>query len=263
MWLTREARPQFTEQEAIEKWEQYRSRIDSLKPEPLCQKLPLSNADQQHRKVFLQETANRGDLLDLIKIDPMCLPIHQLRVIVPRYETYGPKVKTRNGWITTALPTNPPAPQITMNYVQGGTMTEVIYELPHGEFVFPFIPQMHLNGFATGGFMIQQGNRTVEVTTDGKRYLLWAGYHRSLARLVSNIGDGNERAALMAVTRADFLATPNQAPEMEAKRLLCLRERPPLLKDFLDDDLCMTLNLQKQRFIYRVKGNIEALEDTT
>jgi hypothetical protein len=256
IWLTNEAVPPLTLAQAIQTWEQYQANLNGLPAEQLCTALPLSNAEHQTRRMVLASVSHRKDVVDVVKLDLMSMPIRQMRVIVPRYEAYQSKVKTRNGWIAEALSTTVPNVDLKWQYSQNGSTTEALFELPHGEFMLPFDPQI-------GGFRLRHGDRTVEVATNGMRYALWAGYHRSLARLVSNIGDGNERSALLTVTTSPFLTTPSQSPDDDAKRSLCLLERPPLLKDFLNDSLCMTLNLKKQRFLYRVKGYLEATEDNT
>jgi hypothetical protein len=259
LWLTKECLPPKTEQEAVELWEQYNQRTEALQPEAPSLPQTLSKSERSTREMFLRHCyqQKKQDVEDVIKLDLATLPIRQFRVIAPRSANYQAQVASRAGWISKALPTaNPPDLNLQVRYNQEGTDTEAWFEIPHNEFMMPFDP-------AIGGFQLRMGDRWVEAMRVDQRYLLWAGYHRSLARLVNTIGDGIERSALVALTRNRLLDTPNQLPDIAHARALCLRARPPLLKDFLDDALCMTLNLRKQKYVYHVRGEVLATEDAS
>jgi len=258
LWLTHERVPPLTEQEAEALWTQYYGRVEALPPEPHSVPQKLNEIDKETRLRFLRHCREQGkhEIGDVIKLDLATLPIRQFRIVIPKSRDYEPLVNTRQGWVARALPTTAQEPNLQARYSQSGSDTEAWIDLPHGEFMFPFSPNI-------GGFQVKQGDRWVEAIQVEQRHLLWAGYHRSLARLVNTIGDGNERSALVALTKNRLLDTPNQSADNAHARALCLRARPALLKDFLNDELCITLNLKKQKWLYHVKGEVVAIEDPT
>jgi len=259
LWLTSERVPPMTQQEAENLWTEYHAKVEALPDEVPSTAQPLSHAERRTREMFLRHCyqQNKRDIEDVVKLDLATIPIRQFRIIAPRSQGYEAGVRTRAGWQAQALPTTAPTePILQGQYNQLGETTEAWINVPHSEFMFPFDPGI-------GAFKLKQGDRFVTALRVEQRIVLWAGYHRSLARLVNTIGDGIERSALMALNRNRLLDTPNQPPDNVHARALCLRGRPPFLKDFLNDDLCITLNLRKQRYVYHVKGEILATEDAS
>ena len=258
LWLTHERVPPLTEQEAETLWTQYHGRVEALPPEPNALPQKLNDVDKETRLRFLRHCRENGkhEIEDVIKLDLANLPIRQYRIVVPKSRDYEQLVNTRHGWVSRALPTTVQEPNLQARYSQNGSDTEAWFDLPHSEFVFPYSPTIN-------AFQIKQFDRWVVAVRVEQRYLLWSGYHRSLARLVNTIGDGNERSALIALTRSRLLDTPNQSADDTHSRALCLRARPAFLKDFLNDELCITLNLKKQKWLYHVKGEVVAIEDLT
>ena len=68
--------------------------------------------------------------------------------------------------------------------------------------------------------------------------LLWAGYHRSYARMARAVPEAMVRSALMVLTTDGTLDTSPGAPDQGLRAIIC-GDAPPLFADFLDDRLVM------------------------
>ncbi len=124
--------------------------------------------------------------------------------------------------------------------------------VPHMEFCFVFIPKE--------GFQIQELARHVSVTAYGDRMILWAGYHRSYARMTSANPEAIERSLLAVLTTdADFVLSPDSPNH--GLRAMVRGLRPPLFADFLDERFFMDVRLRKKRFELQIRANIVAIDE--
>jgi hypothetical protein len=121
--------------------------------------------------------------------------------------------------------------------------------LPHPEYV------VLVN---SKGFEFRERDRYVLlVKTPDDRFLLWGGYHRTHAVLCHIAGDAAGVAPVLTVMAGipeveDFFKNPSPT------RDVVLGDRPALLRDFLDENLFMTVNLRKRR----AEGRIEKIGPT-
>jgi hypothetical protein len=89
---------------------------------------------------------------------------------------------------------------------------------------------------------------------------LFAGYHRSYARIASAKPDGSDRSLLVALTTdGDFLVSPH-SPNQGVRAMLC-GLRPSLLSDFFDDDFFITVNLKRKRYVLQIRANCVPVDD--
>jgi hypothetical protein len=236
---------------ALAIWHHYRSAVASL-PERAAlapQRLPITgHYELEAVKEFKRKWRGALNILDVVKIDPMGLVVHQLDIVVERsHSTYRSKVESMNGWLKHGLFGDGATPSLNIR----AAMNAVDVELPHAEFVFGFNPAR--------GFTVEQMARHVNVTEFGNRMMLWAGYHRSYARMLSMAPDAIDRSLVVALTAdGNFKVSPLSPNQGEREMLTGLR--PPLFGDFLDDRLVMKVKLRKKRFELHVRAAIAAID---
>lgn len=113
-----------------------------------------------------------------------------------------------------------------------------VVDLPHFEYVINKVPQ---------GFNFQERDRHIlAVRAPENRLVLWAGYHRTHAVLCHTPGEPDAVAPLLTVMSGipevdDFFSRPSVVRDK------LLSKRPALLRDFLDEDLFMIVNLRKTK----------------
>src|ERR1035441_2067568 len=88
-------------------WQQYRSAMEGL-PERAAlapQLLPITgHYELEAVKEFKRRWKGAPNILDVVRVDPMGLVVHQLDVVVERcHTTYRNKVDSMNGWLKHAL----------------------------------------------------------------------------------------------------------------------------------------------------------------
>jgi len=113
-----------------------------------------------------------------------------------------------------------------------------IVDLPHGEF---------LVDLRQGRLQLTEAARFISVADLGDRTLLWAGYHRAYAVASQTVPEGTVRVLLATLIDGDadrFLGADSDRPEV---RDMVRGDRPAFLADFFDANLCMSVNLRKQR----------------
>jgi hypothetical protein len=94
---------------------------------------------------------------------------------------------------------------------------------------------------------LTEAARFISIADLGDRTLLWAGYHRAYAVASQTVPEGTVRVLLATLIAGDadrFLGPDSDRPEV---RDMVRGERPALLADFFNVDLCMDVNLRKQR----------------
>jgi hypothetical protein len=240
--------PQITRDRAEELWTEYRGRVDAL-PEREIQppvRFPIPDADRQIVNNFLSQF--RGpEVLDVIKINPLELIIYQTYVVTDRADHHaeGP-----GNWARKTLVMNRPTNLLPWR-VEDGTLK---FSLPHAEH------QIWIN--PNGQFGIQQGGGFVSVAEIEGRLFLKAGYHRSFAfaRAVTNEPEANAKSMLVALTRALPPQLTTDFPH-QGLRTTVLGRRPPLLADFFDLRLAMTVRLRRKKYEAHFQGKVVPVDD--
>ena len=232
--------PSLTESQAEQIWHPYRRAVESLTPTRECcspVRHPLTGCEITDAKAFLKFfrglPTGAPNILEVIKVDPRKLVVHQLYVVTDRADGYTNSVKTPEEWSKIGLPANLPGPK---NLAVKGCQNGVEYHVPHMEFGVTFSQQLMLQngGPPASGICIgvQEAPSYISVSEFQGRTLLWAGYHRSFARMLSTAEDAIARShpAVVLTTDADFLVstgTPNQG-----LRDIITGPTPPLFGDF-------------------------------
>ena len=240
-FLVKEAVPPLSEEEATNLWECYRQKVTALGNRG-CHK-PANAAHNLKEKLaadkIVKASRRNGErnVKGLIKVDPLDLVVHQLRILEERAEPYIDLVSDPVTKVKTCLPPLPVGRQLPTKRVGGKT----IIELPHGEFRIVPGPNKKLE--------IQELAHHVAINAFDDRLLLWAGYHRTYAVMLASQANPEEIERLVPAvltTDADdaFLcALAGFSEKRDMVRGTC----PALFRDFFDPDLCLSINLRKQR----------------
>src|ERR1700682_2764142 len=222
------------EAQAEAKWNEYRGRVQAL-PErnpPPPTRFPVPAGSKGHVTDFLRRFKQPGtDVVDVINVNPMDLSIHQFYVVTDRADEHYNRPLS---WARKTLVLDRPVCQLPAKMEDGA----IKFTLPHGE---------HMFGFQNGWFQIQQGAGFVSVVDlGGGKLLLKAGYHRSFAfaRAAVNEPEAKDKCELVALTTT-------LPPQLEVAfphqglRTIVFGSRAPLLSDFFDPDLDMTVRLRR------------------
>jgi hypothetical protein len=240
-FLMGQAVPPLSEAAAIELWESYRQKVAQLGnrgcQKPATGKHSLKEKLAADRIIKASRKNGQRNVKALIKVDPLDLVVHQLRIFEERAEPYVALVCDPVMRVKTCLPSLPGSIQLQFKRVAGKT----IIELPHGEFRIALGPN---NKPA-----IQEMAHHIAITPFDDRFLLWAGYHRTYAVTLASQANPEEierlvPAVLTTDAEDDFLA---ETARFSEKRAMVFGACPALFRDFFDPDLCLSINLRKQR----------------
>lgn len=235
-FLVKEAVPPLSEEEAIKLWQCYRQKVAGLgnrgcgKPANAPHNLKEKMAADKIVKVSRKN--GERNIKGLIKVDPLDLVVHQLRIFEERAEPYIGLVSNAVMKVRTCLPPLPGSRQLPIRKAEGKT----IIELPHGEF----------RPTPKG---IQELAQHVAINAFDDRLLLWAGYHRTYAVVLASQENPEEMERVVPAvltTDADDAFLDAMARFSE-KRDMVRGACPALFRDFFDPDLCLSINLRKQR----------------
>jgi hypothetical protein len=247
--------PPITKERASERWEEFHSRVIALPVRDATSpaRQPITNFhENEAKKEFLRRFKGAPNILDVIKIEPGNLVVHQLIVVTERSRRYQSKIQDSSGWIKECLLADH-ADQNPQLQIQAG-INFVNAQLPHAEFAFSFVPGL--------GFQIQQMARHVTVTEFGDRTLLWAGYHRSFARMVSIAPDAIDRSLVVALTTDGAFKVSPASPN-HGEREMLTGDRPPFFGDFFDPRFFISVPLLKKRFELQIRAQIVSINDPT
>jgi hypothetical protein len=240
-----------TDAEAEALWLPYRERVLAL-PERAAVAPVVRKVDGYHESKVVAEFQKRfrraANILDVIKIDPMGLVVHQLQVVTERANNYRKVTGSVSDWMKTAILCDGPPPNLPMR--TGVNAIDVV--IPDAEYVFVFDP--------SNGFGIQKLARHVNVTRFGQRMLLWAGYHRSYARMVSMAPEAIDRSLIVALTTDGAFKVSQDSPN-HGEREMLTGPRPPLFGDFFDGAFFMPVKLLKKRYELSIRAQLVAIDD--
>jgi hypothetical protein len=236
-----------TRRKAIALWKRYRDKVAALEPRnpAAIETFPFTDAERQAVEDHRRQTMNGPNaqyFSEVIKVRPGDLLAHQYSVLTERAELYGQVMQNEHARINNCLGVGQEfRGQLVHRQV---SRNRVAVDLPHFEYLV--IPT------ATGIKFQERDRYIVAVRTPGGRLLLWGGYHRVHAVLCHTEGDGAGTAPLLTVMTG--------APDVERffvrpspLRDTVLGDRPALVRDFLDEDLFITVNLRKKRAEGRVE----------
>ncbi|PYR92903.1 MAG: hypothetical protein DMF84_11590 [Acidobacteria bacterium] len=245
--LTTERVLPITEAEAEAAWNTYRTRVEALpdRPRQLPTEYPLSRFEREHAKAFLRKARRIERNMDrIIKVDLMDLAVHQYLVLDEHSDSYAQKIVSGNGWRKHCLEPSPPPRTLQTRQVPPNT---IVWELPHAEFE-PVLVQAP-TGSQIG---IREFPKWVTVTPCDGRLMLWAGYHRSHARMkISTPGPDGAAERAVPVVLVSKVEGPLSADALTRASGL----RPPLLRDFFDERFFCIEDLRRRRYEIRATFN--------
>jgi hypothetical protein len=243
--------PPLTPERAEEIWARYHQAVAAL-PERNAlapQRIPMNGEEQRAAAAFMQFHRGSPNIREVIKIDPSNLITYQTHVIIPQMQRYALDAITAARYARYSLGTARGNHNIQIHHA----LNMMDIAVPHGEFAFIFNQQ-------TNQFQVLEQARHISVTAFGDRMLLWAGYHRSYARIASANPDAMDRSLLVALTTdADFLVSPHSPNQ--GLRAMVTGLRPTFFRDFFDDTLFMRVNLKRKRFVLQVRAQIAPVDD--
>lgn len=232
----------FTERKAVKIWNHYRERVQGLAPRACAalQELPLTQAECLAAQTHLGNLQGKVPFNpQVVKVHPAELLIRQFHVITERSEEYEQAIMDEQTRVNHCL-------GIGLNF-RGQLNTRILHprlkvvDLPHFEFKIQFDPNR------CAPIPIEWPRYITVFRASPERMVLWAGYHRTYTLLCQLGGDGCGTAMPLFTTVTgshevnDFMSKPSFA------RTAVLCDRPALLRDFLDEDLFMEVNLRKKR----------------
>jgi hypothetical protein len=240
-----------TKKQRIKLWKDYRDKVAALEPRDpgILPTLPFTEVEQraidEHVK-RIKATPNGKYFSEIVKVCVGNLVARQFHVLTERSERYAQDMQSEaarlNNCFGVGLQFNG-----QLVFRQVGT-NRFHVDLPHPEFVI--IPSQI--GLQTQ-FKFQERDRyTLGIRTPTGRLVLWGGYHRTHAVLCHMAGD----AAAVAPPLTVMMGIPEVEVFFNRPSLLrnsVLGDRPALLRDFLDEDLFIRVNLRKRR----AQGRIE------
>jgi hypothetical protein len=246
--------PTLTESAAESLWREWRDRAAAL-PEreaPAPEQFPLTQAENAHAARFLQFVGSLGvSGAQVIKIDPMELVAGQYHIAIDVAATHAQRCAEDSAWMERTLPTSPSNPQLNMNFIRRNMDTEVLIDLPHGEFIFGVHPH--------GGFGPKELLGHVMVVGAGKRLLLGKGYHRLYARVSAVCGSLPERLCLVALDPTTL--TP-PSTDTANHGLDIFGVRPALFADFFTEGLALPVHLRKKHYQLQIQARWVATNET-
>jgi len=238
---------------AVALWKEYKDRVLALEPRnPVhLPTIALTAGEQAAIDDHIRRinaSPNGRFAPQVLKVDPGEMVAKQFHVLTDRSEQYAQEMRHESNRINYCLGVG-----LQFNgqlvFRQSG-VNRIDVDLPHPEYII--IPSQA--GLQTN-FQFQERDRYIlAVRTPGDRLLLWGGYHRTHAVLCHMAGEAAGVAPLLTVMTGIpevelFFARPSPVRDS------VLGDRPALLRDFLDENLFMTVNLRKRR----ARGRIEQL----
>jgi tetratricopeptide (TPR) repeat protein len=233
-----------SENTALETWQGSKRIVEALprREGDVLTPVPMTDADLKTIRKFRSRYPGEQMVVDFVKLNPATLVVHQHWISPALAEKYK-RTATPDKWAQMAL-LDPPSHAPTAVHRAGNT---ILFDLPHEEFILSGRPESQAT------LEISEPRGFVTVALHANRALLVGGYHRAfaLARYCREAANA-PRGVLFGVSSAlEMLA--NEADDIRALMEL---ERPPVLGDFFEPDLCMPVQLRRRRFQMRVSYEI-------
>jgi hypothetical protein len=209
-------------------------------------RLPIPAKHETTIKEFLSRYRS-PETIDVINIEPSDLLSYQLYLITDQADLHA---LDGADWVRKCLQMERPASQLQWCNERG----LIKVRLPHAEHMFGLRPD--------GTFRIQQMGNCVSVCQIERRIILKAGYHRSFAFLRDRMNDPDARDISLLVVLTKSLP-PQLCADFPSQslRAAVLGSRPPLLLDFCNADLAMSVMLRKKRFEMHIQANLVAVDE--
>jgi hypothetical protein len=246
--------PPLTDAGAESLWAEYRNRAAGLAMRDVRppSRLPLTPAEHEHSQRFLRFVAGIGvNNLEVLKLDPMRLIVAQSHVATDLAQNYTSRCPNDADWMEVTLPTSSTPPDVDIRFTRRNFDTEILIDLPHGEFIFGLQPN--------GSFGPREFVAHTSVVAAGNRMILSKGYHRLYARMAGTRLTPAARSVLVALEPNAFVPGPRNIAETFG----VFGSNPPLFSDFFTEGQFLRVNLRKKRYQLRVTANWVALNDAS
>jgi hypothetical protein len=248
--------PALTDQAAEDLWRPYSEQVGELQRSiSIPERLALNPREREWAKEamdFYTDTLKLTNVKGIIKVDPFGLIAHQSYILIERANAYAARLQSSTEWFNEAVKPSPPAPKNVQIFTGPNAMN---VDLPHGEFTMAFDPSRSL-------YAIQENLRYVTAweVEQFNRMFLWAGYHRSYARMVRAAPDANVRSLLMVLADVGTVDVFPGEPNGGLRAILC-GPNPPVFGDFFDERFFVTVRLRKKRFQLQVRASCVPIDD--
>jgi hypothetical protein len=233
-------------------WKRYRERVLALPPRvvaPIVEQA-LDETEQPIVDGHLQQL-NAGPKAvfqpRVVKVNPGDLVVRQFQVVTERSDEYRQEMKNNLTRINHCLGIGlgHDGQQFPRRMVNPRICA---IDLPH--FEFTLLPVGVVNGQIQ--CQIVEWDRFITAFSIQGRTVLWGGYHRTYALLCQLAGDASGSPPLITVMTGmpdvvNFLTNPSFV------RDTVLGDRPALLRDFLDEELFIEVDLRKRRAEARIE----------
>jgi hypothetical protein len=244
-WLLKECKCEepFTEASALKLWSEHREKVAALKPRACHPPTVLTDRTRKEEYAehhFKQKHSKNTRVAGVVKLDdPGKLVAYQLMVVIPQTESYVDSMQNPDKRVSVCLGRGLSYDGAIPKATRKGDC--LIKRVPHGEFL------IDLNSITGDDFAVQEMNRYIAVKEFDGRMLLWSGYHRSHVSLYRKNPEDSV-LPLFAVLESEptdpFFALNSTDP---FKRDMVRSSCPPVLADFFDDSLCITVPIRKAR----------------
>jgi hypothetical protein len=235
-------------------WKHCRDKVAALEPRKL---IPIpEQALTATEQALVDEHLKRLNSGPNVKFQPRVIKIHpgdlvarQFHVVTERSHQYRQQMEDDQTRINHCLGNGLASTGQAQPKQRMINRKIVAIDLPH--FEFTLLPGGIVNGQIQ--CQVYEWDRYITAfNTNEGRMVLWGGYHRIHALLCQLAGDASGGAPLITVMTGmpdvvKFLADPSFV------RDTVLGERPALLRDFLDEELFIEVNLRKKRAEGRVE----------
>ena len=236
---------------AVALWKHYRAKVAALEPRVAAPLPELQMTDAEKAAVDAHiKRINAGPnacfAAHVVKINSRDLLARQFHVLTEHSGRYSNEMANEGTRINHCLGEGLQF-KGQLSFHQIG-LNRIDVDLPHPEYT---IITRLING--QPNFEIKERDRYIlAVKTPSDRLVLWGGYHRTHALLCHIGGDAEAVAPLVTVMTGipeveNFFARPSFTREA------MLGDRPALLRDFLDEDLFIIVNLRKRRARARIE----------
>jgi hypothetical protein len=246
--------PPKTDAELDAMWSDYRSRVQQLAQRPFAapRTYALTTDEQLHATKFLAFLHGVGvlDVQQVVKVDMRQLVVYQPFVVTERADGYRLKCADAIAWMEEILPTSLSQPVVPATFNRQNFDSQAVFDLPHGEFFFGPTPAQTFGPL--------QLLRHVTAMNAGPRMMLWGGYHRSYACVLSMPPTAPEWPALVALTTSTISPPPGVVGVTQAGafEFTVWGARPPRFEDFFTDDLRIVVKLRKKRYQLHVQSKM-------
>ena len=245
-------------------WNEHRDRVSALQPRQYAPAIQhgLTIAEAGHVKRLMAYFAGIGhaDITGAKKVDLRELSVHQYHVVTERAEDYAKKVGDSQQWLSECLPLTPNTGNFGWRHQPLGLSAYIECDVPHGEWFFAPL--------GNGSFAPVEGLRHVTAMDAPGRTFLWAGYHRSFAKVLTT-PIANAPTALLVFAR-NVIAPPAAPAVMPGVPMNAggddfsfFGAKAAKFGDFFTDGLFMDVNLRKKRYQLQVHANWVAIDDPT